>query len=263
LLGGWVEHGFEHAYATDDDADFEAEDVATPVEEPAASSEPVHASEVADTEPPVPPEHVHAESRGRRRTVADEAAAFDERAATYETHGHGRKWSGLVERTADVALSAMPIPLRVLDVGCGTGALLREIVVRVPYGELYVGIDPSQGMLEEARRTSDPRIRFIRGAAEALPFPDRYFDLVVTSASFHHWVDQRAGLEELARVVSDNGLVVLVDEAAGWLRQQGRARSPKSITRMLADVGLAVDRTETVYRAAYSVPLVRAFIAVP
>jgi ubiquinone/menaquinone biosynthesis C-methylase UbiE len=43
------------------------------------------------------------------------------------------KWhEAVVERSADVAVAAMAVPLRVLDVGCGNGDLLREIVVRVP-----------------------------------------------------------------------------------------------------------------------------------
>lgn len=197
------------------------------------------------------------------RDVASDVEAFDLRAETYEQGGVGRWHAKIVERSADVALAAMPVPLRVLDVGCGTGALLREMIVRVPYSEAYVGLDPAPNMIAVARRGSDPRITFVCGAAEALPFPDASFDLVVTSTSFDHWADQRAGVEELARVVADNGRVVLVDLAAGWLAGQGRTRSPRKIARLLTEAGLQVDRRETVYRLGLVLPYVRAFIASP
>jgi ubiquinone/menaquinone biosynthesis C-methylase UbiE len=194
--------------------------------------------------------------------VAPDAAVerFDQRAATYEQGPVARWHAKVVERAADVALAAMPVPLHMLDVGCGTGALLRELVVRVPYGESYVGVDPAPNMIATARRTSDPRITFVRSAAEALPFPDGWFDLVVSTASFDHWADQQSGVDELARVVSDNGRVVLVDLAAGWLPQKDRARSPRKIRAMLEEAGLELERRETVYRLGFALPLVRAFV---
>jgi ubiquinone/menaquinone biosynthesis C-methylase UbiE len=189
--------------------------------------------------------------------------AFDDRAETYDRGGVARWHAAIVERSADVALAAMPVPLRVLDVGCGTGGLLREMVVRVPYSEAYVGVDPAPRMLAVARRDADPRVTFVRGVAEALPFPDESFDLVVSSVSFDHWADQRAGVEELARVVRDNGRVVLVDLSAIWLPGRGRVRSPRGVRRLLREAGLEIDRTEVVYRFAFSLPFVRAFIAFP
>lgn len=194
--------------------------------------------------------------------VRDDAVArFDRRASTYEEGAVARWHAQVVERSADFALSAMPVPLRVLDVGCGTGALLREVVIRVPYGESFVGIDPSPRMLARARRNSDRRIRFARAAAEALPFPDSSFDLVVTTTSFDHWADQGRGIAELARVVARTGCVVIVDLSASWLPSKGRARSPHTLTGMLADAGLHVERREVVHRLAWSVPLVRGFAA--
>lgn len=189
--------------------------------------------------------------------------AFDRRAETYEQGSIARWHDTIVERAADVALAAVPVPLRILDVGCGTGALLRELISRVPYGEAYVGVDPAPNMLAVARRTSDARITFVRGTADALPFPDASFDLVVTSTSFDHWPDQSAGATELARVVADTGHVVLVDLAARWLRQKGRARTPRKVRQVLDGAGLDVQRVETLYRLSYVLPLVRAFIASP
>ncbi|MBN9620010.1 MAG: class I SAM-dependent methyltransferase [Actinobacteria bacterium] len=195
-------------------------------------------------------------ARDRSADVAD----FDARAESYDTGRRARWHSQVVERSADVALAALPSPLRVLDVGCGTGALLSEMVVRVPYAQTFVGVDPAPRMLGVARQRVDPRVRLVRGVAEDLPFPDASFDLVLSSTSFDHWRDQAAGVAELARVVSDNGRVVLVDLAAAWLPRGGRARTPRAIRRLLTDAGLVVERRETVYRLG-PLPFVRGFVA--
>ena len=60
---------------------------------------------------------------------------------------------------------------RVLDVGCGTGTLLREIATRQPGVEL-VGLDPDPRGLARARRKVGDRARLDRGFSDALPYPD-------------------------------------------------------------------------------------------
>ena len=77
--------------------------------------------------------------------------SFDRRAATYEG-GRLGEWHLLVaHRVADVALSAVPAPGRVLDVGCGTGALLFRLAACLPGTDL-AGVDPAPRMLAEARK---------------------------------------------------------------------------------------------------------------
>ncbi|HEV7206243.1 MAG TPA: class I SAM-dependent methyltransferase [Jatrophihabitans sp.] len=168
----------------------------------------------------------------------------------------------VVERAADTAVAAMPVPLRVLDVGCGSGALLRELVVRAPYSDAFVGLDPDPGALATAEEQSDRRIDFVRGRAEALPFADGAFDLVVSTTSFHRWSDPERGLAELHRVIAPRGKVVLVDLCAGPLRRTAEgARPARRIVQQLTDAGLTVHRSETLQRVAWTLPLVRAFVA--
>jgi SAM-dependent methyltransferase len=166
----------------------------------------------------------------------------------------------LVEQTADAAVSAMPIPLRVLDVGCGEGLLLAELILRVPYAESYVGLDPLPDLVPDQLRASDPRVGVVRGAAESLPFAGASFDLVIAMLSFTYWKDQRAGLAELARVVADNGKVVVVEPTNGT---DGRAHGAKKIGEMLAAAGLTLERTETLGRSRLGRASARAFVAAP
>jgi ubiquinone/menaquinone biosynthesis C-methylase UbiE len=193
--------------------------------------------------------------------TAEPALRAAGRRPTAYSAGTSSRWrTRIFEPVADAALAAMPSPLDMLDVGCGSGALLRELVVRVPYGESFVGVDPRPEALATARRMSDRRITFLRAAAETLPFESASFDLVITTGSFAYWSDQAAGVRELARVVRANGRVVLV-EATGILSRGGHDRSPQRIRELLEGAGLRVQRRETLYRSAFTLPLVRAFIA--
>lgn len=56
------------------------------------------------------------------------------------------------------------------------------------------------------------------GAAEAMPFPDGRFDLVVSTLSLHHWLDAKAGLAEMLRVLKPGGQAGIYD-VPRWLSQ--------------------------------------------
>ena len=105
-----------------------------------------------------------------------------------------------------------PPPSRVLDAGCGTGALLRLAADRFPEAEL-VGADPSAEMIRVANG-SDPRggrLRFVQAPAEEVPLPSGHFDLALSTISFHHWADQSQGLREVSRVLASGGVFLLAD----------------------------------------------------
>src|SRR5262249_46274169 len=122
--------------------------------------------------------------------------------------------------------------------------VLRDRAERLPGAASLAGIDAAAGMIEQARAgASDPRLRFEHGSAERLPFPDGAFDLVISTTSFDHWADQRAGLAECHRVLAPHGFFVLTDLCANGLRPRlvgGRrdgARRPRGATRLLAAAG--------------------------
>jgi ubiquinone/menaquinone biosynthesis C-methylase UbiE len=167
----------------------------------------------------------------------------------------------VIELIADIAVAAMPIPLRVLDVGCGDGRLLTELITRVPYADAYVGVEPAADVLAATHRSADPTVSLVRAAAEALPFRHGCFDLVVVVASFGYWFDQRAGAAELARVVSPTGKVVLVEPAKPEVVGRRRARTDNEIASLLESAGLQVEQIEKIRRSTLSRAVARAFIS--
>ncbi|MGH7570793.1 MAG: class I SAM-dependent methyltransferase [Gemmatimonadota bacterium] len=104
----------------------------------------------------------------------------------------------------------------ILDVGCGTGALLEAVATRVP-GARLVGVDLSPAMLAVARRKLGDRASLVAGEAGRLPFPDHHFDLILSSSSLHYWPDPAAGLAETARVLKAGGRVVITDWCDDYL----------------------------------------------
>jgi ubiquinone/menaquinone biosynthesis C-methylase UbiE len=183
-----------------------------------------------------------------------DVAAFDERAPGYESGWLGKLHHDIADRTAELALSRCPAPRRILDVGCGTGYLLRQLAARVPAAAELAGIDAAPVMIETARAAArDDRLRFSAGVAERLPFAAETFDLVVTTTSFDHWADQQAGLAECARVLTPGGQLVLADLFSAWLwptillGRRDRARTKLRATRLLAAAGFRAPQWHDLY----------------
>ena len=73
-----------------------------------------------------------------------------------------------------------------LDVGCGTGALLRGLADRLPAAVELAGVDPAPAMIDGARAALGDRsnVHFELALAERLPFADARFDLIVSTVAF-------------------------------------------------------------------------------
>ncbi len=102
-------------------------------------------------------------------------------------------------------------PGAILDVGCGTGRLLRSASQRFP-GAKLLGVDAAIEMVKQAQKsTPDGTIQFQQATAEELPFPDGSFDLVISTMTFHHWQNQGRGAAEVARVLTPDGRWLLAE----------------------------------------------------
>jgi SAM-dependent methyltransferase len=104
---------------------------------------------------------------------------------------------------------------RVLDVGCGPGALTAELVARVG-ASAVAAVDPSESFVAAARERH-PGVEVVQASAEQLPFPDLTFDAAVAQLVVHFMADPIRGLAEMARVTRHNGVVAACvwDHAGG------------------------------------------------
>jgi SAM-dependent methyltransferase len=122
---------------------------------------------------------------------------------------------------ADISAVAPP-GSRVLEVGCGPGYL--SIRLALVHGLEVIGLDLDPGMIERAQtnagRAGESGQRapaFVVGDAASLPFPERSFDLVVSTLSMHHWAEPTRGLAEIGRVLRPGGRAIVWDMRPGLL----------------------------------------------
>jgi SAM-dependent methyltransferase len=104
---------------------------------------------------------------------------------------------------------------RLLDVGCGPGALTRLLVDRAG-ASAVAAVDPSEAFVEAARARL-PGVDVRRAAAEDLPYADGTFDAALAQLVVHFMADPVAGLCEMARVTRRHGVVAACvwDNAGG------------------------------------------------
>jgi ubiquinone/menaquinone biosynthesis C-methylase UbiE len=176
---------------------------------------------------------------------------FDHWSSTYEDSWMQRVFFDPAHQ-AVLALAAKFVqqPASVLDVGCGTGKLLRQARTRWPEAQL-IGVDPANGMIETAKRLT-PNATFFPGMAEALPLQDTSVDLALSTISFHHWQDQAAGIREIARVLRPGGYFLLVDMSfPDWLIRVFRLKRVHSHARLQALFNQAGLQVQTQQKAAW------------
>ena len=102
-----------------------------------------------------------------------------------------------------------------VDIGCGPGHLIFDLARQMPDLQL-TGVDMSDEVLEQAGNYAaqygfGDRVTFKKGSAQAVPFPDDSFDLVISTLSLHHWSQPEAALDEVARIVRPGGAFLIFD----------------------------------------------------
>jgi SAM-dependent methyltransferase len=125
----------------------------------------------------------------------------------------------LTRIAADVA-AVTPDGARVLEVGCGPGHLSTRLAR--DHGLEVTGLDLDPAMIARAQANTDRagnrggrRPSFLVGDVAALAFPDRSFDLVVSTLSMHHWADPASGLAEIGRVLHPGARALIWDFRPG------------------------------------------------
>ena len=123
-------------------------------------------------------------------------------------------------------------PVRVADVGAGTGKLT---VTLVGLGAEVTAVEPDPQMLAELRRTM-PEVRSVPGSAEEIPLPDASLDAVLAGQAMH-WFDMDRALPEIARVLRPGGVLAglwnVDDDRVGWvagLAEMSKRKSSITLT---------------------------------
>jgi ubiquinone/menaquinone biosynthesis C-methylase UbiE len=183
---------------------------------------------------------------------------FNRWAGTYDRHWMQRIIFGPIQQAVlQLAAEQVSRPSAILDVGCGTGKLLKSAEARFP-GAKLVGVDAAIEMVKYAQ-TSNPTgaIQFQQAMAEELPFPNASFDLVFSTMTFHHWSNQTRGIAEVARILTPGGRWVLADFVASGFMRQVRSllrlhQFPEraDLEGMLSDAGLKVVTDRRIRRLA-------------
>lgn len=173
---------------------------------------------------------------------------FERWSRTYEDSWMQTRLFNRVHAAVLDLAASLPAPASVLDVGCGTGRLLRAAAVRWPAAQL-IGVDPAEGMVDIARHLT-PGATIYRGLAESLPLADASVDLAFSTVSLHHWHDPAGGVREIARVVRPGGHFILADFATprvlGWLARH-RGGLPVTVRgRVFTAAGFRVERQRRV-----------------
>ena len=127
---------------------------------------------------------------------------FSRSAATYDRHAL------LQRKMADELLDKIKShsPLKILDVGCGTGYLTMKMAAMFPQAEV-IGIDIAPGMIAEAKKRGQVNLSFMLGDGEELAFPDHCFDLIVSNATLQ-WMVADKSLIEAKRLLKSGGRLV-------------------------------------------------------
>jgi ubiquinone/menaquinone biosynthesis C-methylase UbiE len=183
----------------------------------------------------------------RQQAVDAARALFDRWARFYGAD----PVSVLIRRAQTKALSTLALggSDRLLDVGCGPGEAVRRAATHV---DRATGLDLSPAMLARARSKAREiaNVDFVEGDSAHLPFPDGAFTAVLSTTSFHHYVDPVGVLAEMRRVLAASGRLAISDLSSDRLvmramdavlrrYEQGHVRfqSTGGLTALVRDAG--------------------------
>ena len=193
---------------------------------------------------------------GRKEKQEKIVEMFDDIASTYDlanrvlSFGIDKQWR---RKGCDKAYSLLGKKelSQITDVACGTGDLLLYWQERAQkHGidvEEYVGIDPSVGMLDVARKKVD-FAKFLEGKAQELPVDDEGTDIISISYGIRNVVDRVEALQEFYRALKPGGMVVILE----FTKQEKSGLSSKMVDlymkKILPAIGGIVSKNYEAYR---------------
>jgi len=145
----------------------------------------------------------------------------------------------------------------VLDVGCGTGTILKNLS-KIADIDGY-GIDIEENMIAEAKKKC-PAMNICVSDCTNTPFDDKKFDIITACMSFHHFGDKNGFAKEAARIIKPNGCLYIADPRFPFVIRKplnialqihkisGYFGTPKEVEKIFAEYGFElVDFTFDMY----------------
>lgn len=125
-----------------------------------------------------------------------------------QSFGLHRRWKRRVVRLAKARSGD-----RALDLCCGTGDIALALAAK---GADVIGLDFNEAMLQVARTKAKPpqtpcNLKFVRGDAQELPFPDAAFDIITVGYGLRNLADWKIGVSEMARVAKPGARIISLD----------------------------------------------------
>jgi demethylmenaquinone methyltransferase / 2-methoxy-6-polyprenyl-1,4-benzoquinol methylase len=145
-----------------------------------------------------------ADRRGWVNGIFDRTAADYDRVERTMAFGSGSSY-----RRRALQRAGLSAGMSVVDIGVGTGLVAREAAYLIGDATRVTGIDPSSGMVAQARVPAG--VRLIAGCAEAIPLPDACADFLCMGYALRHISDLSLALSEFWRVLKPGGMICLLE----------------------------------------------------
>ena len=112
-----------------------------------------------------------------------------------------------------IALLNVQSNVHFLDVGCGTGWAVGQVAKLVNGEGLFYGVDLSAKMIEKAKSnfSGKDNFRFLQANSESIPLDDDFFDIIICTNSFHHYLHPDKALKEMRRLLKIGGKLYILD----------------------------------------------------
>lgn len=112
-----------------------------------------------------------------------------------------------------IALLDVKEGIHLLDVGCGTGWAIGEVAGLVNDKGVFYGVDLSSKMIEKAKDnfSGKENLHFIKANAESIPLDSDFFDIIICTNSFHHYLHPDKAVSEFYRLLKKGGKVYVMD----------------------------------------------------